>query len=283
MSLNTRSIYTIAKKEFIDHIRNRWILLFISIFLILTIVASFLAGQEIKTTNGSLAGFQATVTVLLALAAFLIPLIAIFLGFATIAGEAESGALALVLSYPIKRSEILLGKILGLGTILAFTTTVGFGIGGLVIGLTSGSGDIPAYLAFIGLTILFGLMILSPIICLSAFFKRRITAIGGGIVLFFWSSIYRSIIIGIFLANGGSLSGLIGSKTTLPTWMYLSMAASPADTYQSVALNLFNEQSAFGFPTTLPSWMPFLFAVYIIIWILVPLALAYVLFQRRDL
>jgi Cu-processing system permease protein len=282
MSLNTRSVYTVAKKEFIDHIRNRWILLFISIFFILTLVAAFLAGQEIHATQ-TLGGFQATVTILLAIATLLIPLIAIMLGFATIAGEAENGALALVLSYPIQRSEVLVGKFLGLGGILAFTTTVGFGIGGVVIALTSGSADLPAYLAFIGFTILLGLMFLSPIICMSARFKRRITAIGGGIFLFFWSSIYRSIMIGIFFANGGSLSGLMGGKQALPSWMWLSMAASPADTYQTTVLSIFNEQQAFGISTTLPGYLPIIAVLYMLLWIIVPILLAYFFFSHRDI
>jgi len=43
MSLNPKSIYIIAKKEFSDNARSRWIISLILIFLVLTIVSSIMA------------------------------------------------------------------------------------------------------------------------------------------------------------------------------------------------------------------------------------------------
>ncbi len=285
MNLDRKSVYTVAKKEFTDHIRNRWILILIIVFIMLTLVASFLAGQR-STNDTTLGGAEETVVTLLSIAGILLPLIAIMLGFATIAGEAESGALALVLSYPIRRSEVLLGKFLGLGGILAFTALVGFGVGGLFITISSGTAQILGFLAFIGLTVLFGLMYLSPIICLSALLKRRVTAIGGGIFLFLWSPIYDMIIFGVFLATSDLSTTQImqGGSFSLPAWMWWSIGLSPSDLYETTVMKAFNVQQAFGYSMPLPDYLSTgLLIVFMCLWIAIPLLLAYVFFRRRDI
>jgi len=285
---SAKSLYTVAKKEFTDHIRNRWILILIIIFIALTLIASFLAGQQ-SSSDKAFGGVEATVVTLLSIAGILIPLIAIMLGFATIAGEAESGALALTLSYPIRRSEVLLGKFLGLGSILAFTAGVGFGLGGLIIVLTSGTEQLLGYLAFIGLTILFGLMYLSPIICLSALFKRRVTAIGGGIFFFLWSPIYGMITLGIFLATSNLSTTQIFTKMqagtlTYPAWMWWSISISPSDLYETTVMKAFNVSQAFGYSVPLPDFLSAgLLLFFMILWITIPLILAYLFFRRRDI
>lgn len=175
---NKKSVYTIAKKEFLDNIRNKWIILLTTILFLLEIVFSYLAGK------GTLGDMQTTVIGLLSFSGILIPLIAIILGFSTISGEAESGALYVVLSYPITRLEVLIGKILGLGSVIVFAVLVGFGFGGIIITATVGGESWLGYLGFMGLTILLGFIILSLSICISAYCKRRITSIGGGLVIF---------------------------------------------------------------------------------------------------
>jgi ABC-type transport system involved in multi-copper enzyme maturation permease subunit len=286
MNLDTKSVYTVAKKEFTDHIRNRWILILIIVFIALTLVASFLAGQQSLSSDKTLGGAEDTVVTLLSIAGFLMPLIAIMLGFSTIAGEAESGSLALVLSYPIRRSEVLLGKFLGLGAILAFTTLIGFGIGGIIISISAGTAQILGFLAFIGLTILFGLMYLGPMILFSALLKRRVTAIGSGIFMFLWSPIYSMITFGIYLAttNISPLDLMQGGTISLPNWMWWSISVSPTDLYETTVMKAFNVQQAFGFQMPLPGFLatPVLL-FFMCLWIAIPLLLAYVFFRRRDI
>ncbi len=285
MNFNARSVYTVAKKEFTDHIRNRWILILIIVFIALTLVASFLAGQR-SLNNQTLGGAEETVLTLLSIAAFLIPLIAIMLGFATIAGEAESGALALVLSYPIRRSEVLLGKFLGLGGILAFTALVGFGVGGIVIAFSAGASQILGFLAFIGLTILFGLMYLGPMIFFSALLKRRVTAIGSGIFMFLWSPIYGMITFAVYLAttNISPTQIMQGGNISVPDWMWWSLAVSPSDLYQTTVMKAFNVEQAFGFTMPLPDFLSApLLLFFMFLWISIPLLLAYLFFRRRDI
>ena len=185
--INPKTIYTIAKKEFMDNIRSKWIILISIIFIILTIVSAYVAGG---TSNELFGAMEATVVSLMSIYTLIIPLIAILLGFSTIAGEAEAGSLSVVLSYPVKRVEVLIGKFLGLGSVLAVTPIIGFGISGMIIAAVIGAEEGLSFLAFIALAIVLGLIYLSLIIFISALCRTRVRAIAGGVALFFYAMIY---------------------------------------------------------------------------------------------
>ena len=215
----------------------------------------------------------------------LVPLIAILLGFSTIAGEAETGALYVVLSYPVKRIEVLLGKFLGLGSVLAVTPLVGFGLSGIIIAMTVGGDEGLAFLGFIALAIILGLIYLSLIIFISAIAKTRVRAIAGGILLFFWAMIYGILIFGIYIATGGSYEDFFATTNLdLPGWFWGSIVFSPSDTNQMAVMRAFDLNQAFGFQIQAPEWLNMSFLLTIqLIWIIVPLILAYIFFKRRDI
>lgn len=283
--INPRAIYTIAKKEFLDNIRNKWIIVISIIFIILTIASSYLAGGQAGGEE-LFGGMEDTVVSLLSISTLLIPLIAIMLGFSTIAGEAEKGALSVVLSYPVKRVEVLLGKLLGLGSVLAVTPLIGFGLGGVVIAVTVGAEQGIAYLAFIGLAILLGLIYLSVVIFISALCKTRVRAIAGGVVLFFWAMIYGIILMSIYIATGGNYQDFLSPTgiMELPDWFWASIVFSPSDTNQMAVMQAFGLEQAFGFQIKAPDWLSMNFLLVIhLIWIIVPFFLAYYFFRKRDI
>ncbi len=281
VGFNFKTVYTIAKKEFMDNIRSKWIIAISIIFIILTIASSYVAGGQ-----GEFGGMEETVVTLLSISALLVPLIAIMLGFSTIAGEAEKGALYVVLSYPVRRIEVLFGKFLGLGSVLAVTPLIGFGLGGMIIAATVGAEEGVAYLAFIGLTSLLGLMYLSVVIFISALSKTRIRAIAGGVILFFWAMIYGLIIMSIYIATGGNYQDFFtpGGILELPEWFWASIVFSPGDTNQMAVMRAFNLNQAFGFQIEPPDWLSMNFLLIIqLIWIIIPFILAYFFFKRRDI
>jgi ABC-type transport system involved in multi-copper enzyme maturation permease subunit len=280
---NLKSIYTIAKKEFLDNIRNKWIIVLTVLLFILVLVFSYLAGSQ--TTNDTVFGdMQTTVFGLLGISSILIPLIAIILGFGTISGEAESGALSVVLSYPVSRLEVLLGKLLGLGFVIVLAVLAGFGIGGVIITATVSGESWGGYLAFMGLTIFLGFIFLSLSICVSAFFKRRITSIGGGLIIFFWGMIIGSVFFGILLGTGYNFSDL--QTGNIPEWFWVEPLVSPPDLHQTAVMRAFGLDfiDMSGFSISLPDFLSAgLLMVGHIIWLIVPLILAYWFFIRRDI
>jgi Cu-processing system permease protein len=74
-------------------------------------------------------GIEVAIASLVSLVIYLVPLIALILGYDSIVGEKERGSLELLLWMPITRFEILLGKHLGLSGALACATVLGFGAG----------------------------------------------------------------------------------------------------------------------------------------------------------
>lgn len=281
--INPKSIYSVAKKEFMDNLRNKWIIAMMIIFLLLTILSSYLAGGK---TGGEEAfgGMEDTVVTLLSISSLLIPIIAIMLGYATISGEAESGSLSIVLSYPIKRVEVLIGKLLGLGSVLIFSTVLGFGAGGLIIAATVGAAEGIAFLSFIVLTAILGFVYLSLSICISSICKKRVTSIAGGVMVFFWAMIYGMIVLGILLASGVSFEQFMTPGFSYPDWLFASIFFSPGDMYQMSVMIGFGLSQAFGFTIEAPEYMSLntlLFAQFI--WIIIPLILAYLFFKKRDI
>jgi ABC-type transport system involved in multi-copper enzyme maturation permease subunit len=281
--VNPRAIFTIAKKEFLDNIRNKWVFVITIIFIVLTIASSYLAGGQAGGDN-VFGGMEATVISLMSIHVLLIPLIAILLGFATIAGEAESGALYVVLSYPVKRIEVLLGKFLGLGSVLAVTPLIGFGLSGIIISSTVGGEEGLAYLAFIALAIILGLMYISLIIFISAICRTRVRAIAGGIILFFWAMIYGVVVGALYIGTGGDFMKLMAGESTYPDWLWSSVVFSPSDLNQMAVMRAFDLNQAMGIQLEAPDWMSmsFIFVVQML-WILIPLILAYYFFRRRDI
>jgi ABC-type transport system involved in multi-copper enzyme maturation permease subunit len=279
--INFKTIYTIAKKEFLDNIRSKWIILISGIFIILTILSAYVAGGSSDEVFG---GFEATVVSLMSIYTLLIPIIAILLGFSTIAGEAEAGALSVVLSYPVKRVEVLLGKFLGLGSVLAVTPIIGFGISGIIIAAVIGAEEGLAFLVFIALAIVLGLIYLSLIICFSALVKTRVRAIAAGVGLFFWAMIYGVIVMAIYMATGGDIGNLMTGLDTYPEWLFGSIVFSPGDLNQMAVMRAFGLNQAMGISLEAPDWlsMPFLLIMQTL-WIVIPLLLAYIFFKRRDI
>jgi len=213
----------------------------------------------------------------------LIPIIAIMLGYAAISGDAESGSLAIVLAYPVRKVEVLLGKFIGLGSVLGVSTTVGFGTGGIVIALVSGTGSWKGYLAFIALSTFLGLLYLSLSMFFSALCAKRVTSLGAGVLIFFWGMIYGTVLFGIYLATGGTFEGLMSGKG-FPDWMWWSILVSPNDTNQMTIMQAFGIKQAFGVQMDAPGFMSLGLLVTVqLIWTIVPLLLAYYFFEKRDI
>jgi ABC-type transport system involved in multi-copper enzyme maturation permease subunit len=272
------SIATVVKKEVSDNVRNKWIIVLTAIFAILTLAASVLAG------GGSLGGLEETVTSLMSISMILIPLIAIMLGYATISGEDEDGSLAVLLSYPIRRGEVFIGKFFGLAIVIALATSVGFGISGVAIGLSKSATPWGNYAAFILLAVLLGVLYLSVSMCFSALFKRRVASLGAGILLFFWSTIYGTVLMGIYFATGGSMSDFTSMNPSIPDWFWNSIYLSPMDMNQTATMLVFNIERAFGFAIDVPSFINLarILGAHLA-WIAIPLVIAYVAFERRDI
>ncbi len=278
MPVSPRSIYTIAKKEFADNARSKWILALVSIFFILSVAASFMAG------GGDIGEMDITVGALISISTMLVPIISIMLGYATISGEAEGGALSVVLACPVRRIEVLLGKYIGLGAVICLSILVGFGVAGVLIAVSTGEAQWGGYIGFILLTMLLGMLYLSLSVCFSSVLRRRVTSLGAGVVVFFWGAICGMVFIGAFMATGGEIDDFFGGDTSqMPDWFWFDMFLSPQDGSGTAAMLAFGETELLGYEVNPPPWINLGTLVFVqLLWTLIPLALAYIWFRKRD-
>jgi ABC-type transport system involved in multi-copper enzyme maturation permease subunit len=225
-----------------------------------------------------------TVSVLISISSMLVPIISIMLGYATISGEAESGALSVVLASPVRRVEVLLGKLVGLGSVICLSILAGFGMSGIIIALSTGHADWSSYVVFILLTMLLGILYLSLSVCISSVLKRRVTSLGAGVVVFFWGMICGMIWLGAYAATGGEVTAFFqGDTSGMPDWFWFEVFLSPQDGSGTAAMLAFGTTELMGYSVTLPSWVNLGTLVLAhLIWTLVPIALAYRWFQKRD-
>ena len=262
-----------------DNVRNKWLIVLTAIFLVMTIASSVVAG------GGGIGEMDVTVTTLLSLSSMLLPVIGVMLGYSTIAGEAESGALLVVLAYPVRRIEVFLGKFVGLSSVIFASVLSGFGGAGVVISIATSATRWDDYLAFMALAMLLGVLYVSLSLFFSAIMKRKATALGAGIFVFFWGMIIGTIWMGIYAATGGSITELYsGNVASFPGWFWYEIFLSPQDGNQTATMLAFGIKKIMGFSFDIPSWVNLgTIVLSQLVWTAIPVVLAIRFFKRRDL
>ena len=260
-------ILTIAGKEFRDRMRNRWVLAVALVFTVFSLAIAYFGGAQQGTVG--FRSIEFTIASLVSLVIYLIPLIALILGFDAIVGERERGSLDLLLSMPITRVELLLGKYLGLAGALTFSTVAGFGLVALVLAHQLGLSDLFHYAGFMLSSVLLGCAFLSIAVMLSVFATDRARASGLAIATwFFFVLVFDLLLLGALVASGGQWGGDI-----FP-WLLL---ANPADVFRILNIFSFEDvRTLYGLATVFPSALaqPLLLGLVMGIWIVLPLGVA---------
>ena len=280
--LQPDKILAIAKKEFMDNVRSKWVLALTVVFTLLTIVMSYFGGALDPSSGVGFQGFQATVMLMSAVTSILLPIIAIMLGYGTIVGEKENGSLGVVLSCPVSRFDLVLGKFCGLGGVMFTTIFAGFGLAGIVITVMSSGADWLIYIAFMLGTFIFTMVFLGFSILMSALAKKRSTAMGGGVLLWFSGMILGIILMGVYMATGGSFADMYNEP--LPNWYWAMEFLNFQDIYPIGSMLLFGIDQMVGIQLLIPDfvnvwtvfgWMFFVSAL--------TLVLSMLLMDRKDI
>src|SRR3569832_1750817 len=257
-------IATIASKEFWDRIRNRWVLAVALVFTAFALVIAYFGAAQ----QGAV-GFRSidlTIASLVSLVIYLIPLIALVLGFDAIVGARERGSLDLLLSMPITRLELPPGPPPGLAAALAFSTIAGFGLEAIVLSAKLDLNALYHYFGFMLSSVLLGCAFLSLAVMLSVFAADRTRASGLAIATwFFFVLVFDLLLLGALVVTGGQWGGEI--------FPYL-LLANPADVFR--ILNIFSlddVRTLYGQATVFPRALadPWLLGLVMLAWIVVPL------------
>ncbi|MGY4306974.1 Cu-processing system permease protein [Bradyrhizobium sp. USDA 4369] len=274
------SVITIAAKEIQQAIRNRWVLAATLLLAGLALSLTFLGSAPTGTVGAR--ALDVVIVSLSSLTIFLIPLIALLIAHDAIVGDMERGTMLLLLSYPVARWQVLLGKFLGHLAVLAFATCLGYGAAAAALPLTGSSFDSEGFAAFaamIGSSILLGAVFVAIGYLVSAVVRDRGTA--AGLCIGLWLAlvlIYDMALLGLLvLDQGRNISGGVLNALLL---------LNPTDAYRLFNLtgfanvSLFSGMAGLAGSSTL-SVQALLTAL--VLWILVPLAGATLAFSRREL
>ena len=273
-------VWIITGKEVRDSLRNRWVLAATMLLAALALSLGFLG----STPTGSVKVDPLTVTVvsLSSLSIFLIPLIAMLLSYDALIGEIERGTMALLLSYPVSRVQILAGKFIGHIIILTLATAAGYGFAGIALQLANGGIDIAAWKPFallIAASVVLGAAFLAMGYVISAKVKERGTAAGVAIgVWLFFVVIFDMTLLGVLVADS--------EQTITAPVVEGILLLNPADIYRLLNLTGYENTAMYagmaGLSEQISLTVPVLLAAQVL-WVFVPLVLAAWIFGRRQI
>lgn len=273
-----RAIFVIAVKEIRESMRNRWVLattlLLASLALTLTFVGSAPTGHV------GASALDVVVVSLSSLSIFLVPLIALLISHDAIVGEAERGTMLLLLSYPLSRWQVIVGKFLGHIAILTFATLIGYGIAAVALAAMGGIGGAESWPAFIRLicsSIMLGAVFVATGYLISALASERGTA--GGVAIGVWLVfvlIYDMALLGLLVVDQG--------RAVTAQTLNILLLFNPTDAYRLVNLNGAAASIAgMGGVASHAAVAPATLIAVLIAWIAAPLAGAMLVFARREL
>lgn len=278
--MGMRKMAVIAGKEVLESLRNRWVLAATLLLAGLALTLTFLGSAP--TGSVGVRPLDVVIVSLSSLTIFLIPLVALLISHDAIAGERERGTLLLLLSYPISRWQVVIGKFLGHLAVLAFATALGYGAAAAALALTGAAIDGESWRAFasmIGSSVLLGAVFLAIGYMVSAVVRARATA--AGIAIGIWLGL-------VVLYDMALLAFLVVDQSRLVSADVLNvlLLLNPTDAYR--LLNLAGTESVgalsgmAGLAETVPlGTLTLLLAL--VGWMLVPLGLAVAAFSRREL
>jgi len=272
-------LWTLALKELRDGLRNRWIAAAIILLGALALALSLLGSAP--TGSVRVSDLDITVISLASLSVYLIPLIALMLSFDALVGEFERGTMMLLLTYPVSRWQVIIGKFLGHVLILFIAIFVGYGGAFLIMILFTGSGTEgwQAYGMMMFSSLILGAVFIALGYLVSVLVKERATAAGTAIGLWLiFVVLYDLLLFGVLLLDKEQM---IGQQL-----FSMLMLISPTDSYRIFNLSMFEGVSQAagiaGIASEAGMSSSLLISV-MLLWVIVPLIGTLLVFQRREL
>ncbi len=268
----------IAWTEFVLHRRNRWVVSFAGLFAALTLAVAYFG----MVTSGYAAfqDFVRTAASLVNLGGFLLPLFALLLGVFSFLANREY--LEILVTQPIARSQVLLGRYLGLLLTVLGAASVGFGLPGVVIALTAGGEGAGQYALVVVYSCLLAVVFtgLSLLIVLAT--RRRQLALG--IALGVW--VFYELVYGMLML---ATTVYLPAKV-LKTVLLVGLVGNPIDLTRVLSLLQVGGPHLFGPAgatlvklTGSAGWATAYGLAGLLVWVVAPLAGAVWLFRRQDL
>ncbi|MCP3977926.1 MAG: ABC transporter permease subunit [bacterium] len=271
-------VWMICWQEFTLNRRNRWVVSFALLFAILTLLLAYFG----MVTSGY-AGFQdftRTAASIINLGGFLIPLFAMLLGvFSFITNQ---DYFEILVTQPVSRSKVLLGRYLGLLLTILGASLLGFGLPGVLIALVIGVVGAQSYLLVVVYSMMLAMVFTGLSVLISLVARRRQIALGIALgVWVFYELAYGMIMLGTTLYIPPNVL-----KTVLPA----GLMGNPVDIARVLSLlqvggpHLYGPAGATLVKLTGSTAMATVFGLLGLLgWIVIPVVVSMKIFERQNL
>ena len=221
------------------------------------------------------------------LTTLLLPLVAIAGSYLAIAGERESNTVRFLLSQPTSRRSVVLGKFLSRGVTLTAALLIAVAVGVLFALALYPALELAAMAKFTGLTLLLVGAYVSVSIGISSAVASRSRAIGATIAVYFVTDVL-SVFQGFSVESAlrWVLEDILSVGLSDELYEGIVAVVSPAQAYLNSTLAIFSPDNfqAIRVPGELPFYLESWFMVVVLlVWIVVPLVLGTVVFQRAEI
>jgi Cu-processing system permease protein len=271
-----RRLAIVAREEFRRAIEARWLFGFSTLLTALILGLSFFGLAQSREVGFQ--GFARVTLSLMNLVLFVVPLTGLLLGVTGVTGG--GGTLPLLLAQPVARSEVFLGKFLGLAAALSLAQAVGFGAGGMVIAFNAGPDQARGFLALTVLSLVLGWLTIAAAMLLAAVWPDRLRATSAALGLWFL------LVVAYDLAVLGATVLLRGFA--LESVLFPTLLLNPVDLARVLTTLAAGSGALFG-PTSAVLVRTFGTAAGVAVVcgvllaeLVIPLALGLWVFRRRD-
>ncbi len=269
-----------AREELTLALRSRWTQIFALVFAALSLAV---AGSGYALSGGfGVQDYSRTAVSLVQLVLILVPLTALLIGVISL--TADRGAAELVYSQPVARRTILLGQLVGLFQALAAAQGIGFGAAGLVVYSQAGDEGLGRFLLLVLASLVTTAIFLGLAALLSAgaVGRRRTRALALALVIWFIMVVLFDVVA-------------LGASTLLPSGtasrlLAASVIVNPVGAIRTGTLLGVEGTGAFGaaslafFRFTRGTWgAGALLCASLLLWLVVPVALAFRRLEKADL
>ena len=272
--MNVGAIKAITSLSFKEALRAKWLISFTLVFFLLAINVPELTLLALGTLPANYV--ESYLALLVTLSFPYLPLLALPIGSTSVVEDRESGSLQYLLSTPMAKMDFLLGRLFGL-----FVATNAVIVGGYTIAAFAAYNfAVGAYSVFsrlVLIAVLYNTAMLAIALLLSILSRRKATALGAAIFVWFLMSLITDI----------SSTGIILSVVKSPLLVLPMVLLNPVQTSSVLAilqLDLPNSQIgiALAVKNVLGQSVILTLASSLLVWISLLLITAFFVFKRQD-
>ncbi len=272
---------SVARKDFIDSRRSKGLWALIAVYVGLLVLSVYAAPSNVTMKN--------ILQLLTFVGIFIIPISALVVAYLAIAGERESGSIKFLLGLPNTRLDLVVGKFVGRSAVVAVGLLLAFGIAAIEGSFMLSSIDFTVFVEFFLLFLFFAMTYVAIAVGLSAACASRSRAMVSSVGIFFVFNVLWTIPpISPSAALRFVVHDQLGMHLSSQIYEFVYLV-SPSYAFQRASGLVFPHRMMYSFHVLKPNAViPFYLEQWFMLvilgaWLVVPLVLGYLSFERADL